>query len=390
MSAFSPAVVALAAAMFFRMFGVFVALPIIAPLARELPGNPAAWAIGVAVGAYGVTQALCQIPAGALADRIGRKPALAGALALFILGSIVCANANHITALILGRLLQGTGAVAAIAAAWVADLAPPEKRPQAMAAFGGAIGIAFVVSLFAAAPLAGITGTDGVFAVAAAAGILSLILVLPLPSPRIAEKASSIRGAFRSPQLKMCAFGGFVLHYAMAALFLQIPLALSETLPLPQHWKVYIPAFALSLIPAVPLLMKVGKKHSRAFPVAVALTAVGFVAALTGGANPWNAGFGMFLFFSGFVVLEAALPAAASALAPEGGRGAAMGFLMTCEFFGVFCGGAVSGILLHFAGPAAMAVVGAALFCAWLAALFLSRSRSHPTHSPTPPPPPPT
>ena len=367
MSAFSPPVVALAAAMFFRMFGVFAALPVVAAFAREMPGTQAAWAIGIAVGAYGITQALCQIPAGTLADRVGRKPALAAALALFILGSVLCAAANNILILILGRLLQGTGAVAAIAAAWIADLAPPEKRPQAMAAFGAAIGLAFVVSLFTAAPLSGAVGMDGVFIISAVAGILALLIILPLPSPVRMQSPQhiSFREAFRSGQLKMCALGAFVLHYAMAALFLQIPLALSATLPLPQHWKLYVPAFALSLIPAVPLLMKVGKKSARAFPVAIALAAVGFAAALAGGGEVWNVGFGMFLFFSGFVVLEAALPAAASVAAPENGRGAAIGLVMTCEFMGVFCGGAVSGLLLHFVGVGGMMLAGIVLFCIW-------------------------
>ena len=371
MPALIPPVVALAAAMFFRMFGVFVALPVVATFAQELPGNPAAWAIGVAVGAYGITQALCQIPAGALADRVGRKPALAGALVLFILGSVVCAAAQDVAVLVLGRLLQGTGAVAAVAAAWISDLAPPEKRPRAMATFGAAIGVAFVVSLFAAAPLAGAVGTAGVFAVAAAAGFVSLFLILPLPSPpRSAAPAAPLRRALASAELKMCAFGAFALHYAMAALFLQVPLALSESLPLPQHWKVYVPAFALSLVLAVPLLMKIGGARAAAFPASVALAAVGFACALFAGENALGVGFGLLLFFAGFVPLEAALPSSAASAAPDGGRGTALGFVMTCEFLGVFCGGVVSGILLHFFGVSAMAAAGGVLFCAWLALLF--------------------
>ena len=375
MSAIPSAVVALAAAMFFRMFGVFAALPVVAPLARELPGHPAAWAVGVAVGAYGITQALCQIPAGMLADRVGRKPALSIALILFILGSVVCAAADHIVVLILGRLLQGTGAVAAVVAAWISDLAPPEKRPQAMAVFGAAIGVAFVVSLFAAAPLAGIAGAGGVFAFAAAAGVVSLLLALPLPAPPSRPAPVSLRGALRSGRLKMCAVGAFTLHYGMAALFLQIPLALTDSLPLPQHWKVYVPAFALSLLPALPLLMKIGKNQSFAFPVAILLAAAGFVLAVAAGSDPRGVALAMTVFFAGFIALEAALPAAASACAPEGGRGAAMGLVMSCEFFGVFCGGAVSGILLHFIGPAAVAGAGGILFALWGAAWIFMEAR---------------
>ena len=363
-----PPVIALAAAMFFRMFGVFAALPVIAAFARGLPGGTqAAWAIGIAVGAYGITQALCQIPAGALADRIGRKPALAAALSLFILGCLLCAAANNILTLILGRLLQGTGAVAAIAAAWIADLAPPEKRPQAMAVFGAAIALAFVVSLFTAAPLSGAVGTNGIFTVSAAAGILALLIILPLPSPSQTRPLSKqpLTATLQSKQLRTCALGAFVLHYAMATLFLQIPLALSATLPLPQHWKIYIPAFALSLVPAVPLLMKAGKTPALVFPVSIVLAAAGYAASLAGGGDIWAVGFGMFLFFSGFIVLEAALPATASLAAPETARGAAIGLVMTCEFLGVFCGGAISGLLLHFLGVNAMTLAGIVLFCIW-------------------------
>ena len=369
MSAIPSAVVALAAAMFFRMFGVFAALPIVAPFAQELPGHPAAWAVGFAVGAYGITQALCQIPAGILADRIGRKPALAAALILFILGSILCAAAQHITILIAGRLLQGTGAVAAVVAAWISDLAPAEKRPQAMAIFGAAIGIAFVVSLFAAAPLAGIAGPNGVFAICAAAGILSLLLILPLPNPirptSTHDEPINLRRALQAPDLKACALGAFVLHYSMAAMFLQIPLALTDALPLPQHWKIYAPAFALALLPAIPMLKRVGKPESRVFPLAVLLAAVGFIAAVLAGSDIRLVIPALAVFFAGFIALEAALPARAAAAAPNNRRGAAIGLVMTAEFSGIFCGGALSGILLHFAAPPAVAIAAALLFLLW-------------------------
>ena len=372
-SHFAP-VVALAAAMFFRMVGVFVALPVVAPFARGLPGPDGAWAVGMAVGAYGITQAAMQIPVGALADRVGRKPALALALVVFIVGGIVCAFADHVSGLVAGRLLQGAGAAAAAVAAWVSDLAPPEQRPQAMAVFGGAIAAAFAVSLLVASPLAGLVGTDGVFVVAALAGAVSLGLILPLRSPpRPVGRAASLREALAGGTLKRCALGAFVLHYAMAALFLQTPLALSETIPLAAHWKVYAPAFGLSLLAAVPLLMSAGRRRRATTAIAAGLAAVGFAAAVLAGNDPWKIGGGLALFFGGLAALEAMLPAAAASGAPDGGRGTALGFLMTCEFLGVFCGGAVSGVLLDVAGEAGLATGGGILFLGWIVVLWRER-----------------
>ena len=359
----------LAGAMFFRMFGVFAALPVAAVFAARLPGGDAAWAVGIAVGGYGITQALMQIPSGMLADYCGRKTALIAMLLVFAAGGFVAAAADTVWMLAAGRLLQGGGAVAAITAAWLADTAAPERRAKAMLVYGAAIALAFVVSLLAAAPLSGALGLPGIFSLSGWLGVLSAAAVLCLPAPPRPAAAKTPKTIINR-EIKICAAGAFAAHYLLSALFLQVPQMLEDYLPLAQHWRIYAPAFLLSLPLSLPLIFR--EKRIPAPVFAMLLMAAGAAAALNGGGGG-QIGFGMLLFFAGFIVFEAVIPARASRAAPAQKRGAAMGFVMCMEFLGMFAGAVVSGILLDVAGPAAMVLAAALLIGGWFVIIGVAR-----------------
>ncbi len=352
------AVGVLAGAMLFRMFGVFVALPLAAVFAASLPGGDAAWAAELALGGYGITQAILQLPAGMLADRFGRKPVMIFMLLVFAAGGFVAAAAETVWQLAGGRLLQGGGAVAAVAAAWISDVTAPQRRARAMLVYGAAIALAFVASLFAAPPLAGAFGLPSVFELSGWLGILSAAAVAALPAPP--NSASTSRGGAMNRRIAAYAACAFIAHYALAAVFLQIPALLRRELPLGEHWLVYAPAFLLSLPVSLPLIF--AEKRIRAAAAAFALLAAGAALMLSDG-GIWRIGAGLGVFFAGFVVVEAVIPARASRAAPPQKRGAALGAVMGAEFFGMFCGATGSGALLDFAGT------GAAF---WTLILFLA------------------
>lgn len=341
------AVGVLAAAMFFRMFGVFVALPVAAVFAASLSGGNALWAVGIAVGGYGITQALLQIPAGMLADIFGRKPVLIVMLIIFAAGGFVAAAADSVWQLALGRLLQGGGAVAAVTAAWIADITAPERRAKAMLVYGAAIAFAFVSSLFAATPLAGAWGLSAVFWLSGWLGVLSAAAVLCLPSPPTLARTKT-GGAVLNRQIKILALIAFVAHYALSALFLQLPGLLEKQLPLAEHWQIYAPAFMASLTVALPLIFY----DKRAAAAALILLAAGVTMAFADG-DLWTIGGGLAAFFAGFITLEALIPARASRAVPPQKRGAALGIVMSMEFFGMFAGAAISGALSDMLGGGA-------------------------------------
>ena len=353
-------VAVLAGAMFFRMFGVFVALPIAAIFAASLSGGDKAWAVGLAVGSYGVTQAIMQIPTGVLADRWGRKPVLVGALLIFAMGGFVAAAADTVWLLMIGRLLQGGGAVASVTAAWIADVTAPSWRGRAMLGYGAAIALAFATSIILAAPLTVWAGLDGIFALAGGLGLVSAAAVLLLPSPP-QERCPPAAPLIINRDVALYAAGAFVAHYALSSLFLLLPPKLQNLLPLAEHWHLYAPAFLLSLLFGVPLVWK-EKRHTLIG--AGFLTAAGLGVALTSEAL-WSVGFGLFLFFAGFIALEALVPARTSKSVAANIRGAAMGVVMTAEFAGMFAGAAVSGILITIVGAGMAVAVAVLLIFIW-------------------------
>jgi len=346
------AVASLAAIYAVRLLGLFLLLPVLALHTGSLPGGTPLLA-GLAVGAYGLTQAVMQIPFGVWSDRIGRKPLIVVGLLLHVAGSALGAVAGSAAALVAARVVQGLGAVSGPVTAFLADLTRPESRTRAMFAIGISIGASFVLSLVAGPLLAAAIGVAGVFWLIGALGIVALGLVLfALPAER-PEVERVARGHWRQALTRRLApfyAGIFVLHLTLTAAFIAVPHVLRDLHGLDEsrHWMVYLGVFAASIALTLPLVVWSERIRSpgRAALVggaglAVALAALVFVH------GSFDALLGaLVLYFGAFNFLEARLPAALTEAAGESSRGAALGLFATSQFAGAFAGALMGGVLL--------------------------------------------
>jgi MFS family permease len=363
----------------FRMLGLFMVLPLLALYAADLQGSSPGL-IGLALGIYGLTQALLQVPLGWLSDKIGRKPVIIGGLLLFALGSALAAVADSLWGIVLGRALQGAGAIAATVMALVADLTSTEQRTKAMAVVGMSIGLSFAVALVLGPAIAAVGGLSAVFwmtAVLALGGIVIVVLLVPTPAvtgidhSEVGTKRDLFGPALRDPALARLNFGVFSLHFILMASFLVVPGALEQLAGVDraQHWQVYLPVLFLSIAGMVPML-SMAERGGR--PREMFLSGIGvlFVALCVLGTATGSLLLyvGLWLFFVGFNYLEATLPSLVSKTVFPGGKGTALGIYSTCQFLGAFAGGAGGGWVMQYFGQAYL--VG---LCALLAALwFLS------------------
>lgn len=358
-----------------RMLGLFIVLPVLALHAESLPGGRDPALIGIAIGAYGLAQALLQIPFGWASDRVGRKPAIAAGLAVFAAGSFVAAWAPTLAWLIAGRAIQGAGAVSAAVMALAADLTRDEVRTRTMAAIGITIGAAFAVSLVAGPVLAGMVGVPGVFVLTGALACTAIAVVLwgipQAPSTvHTADRAGFVR-ALADGQLLRLDLGVFVLHAVMSALFLQMPFALRDAgIPAERHWTVYLPVLVVAVAVVMPLFRAVDRPERSRI---VLLSAIGtlvvslVVLAFAGGSLTALVA-GLAVFFAAFTLLEAALPSMVTRFAPRAARGTAIGVYSGMQFLGMFVGAATAGVILKHAGATAVYLAGALLTLLWLAA----------------------
>lgn len=363
-----------------RMLGLFLLLPVLAVYARELPGSTPLL-VGLAVGAYGLSQALLQIPFGWWSDRLGRKRVITIGLLIFALGSVVAALGDHVVTVILGRFLQGAGAIAAAVLALTADLTREENRHKAMAVLGVAIGAVFMVSLAAGPALARVVGIKGLFWITAALAPVAIAVLwrfVPTPSRTVPHRdvqttAGHIRGVLKDPHLRRLDIGIFVLHAVLTALFVSVPVELADGLGIAvtEHWQIYLWVLACSLPVMIPLILLAGRRD-RVFmvtPLAVVLLLSAQVLLLFQ-SGYWGLVVALWLFFCGFNTLEALLPSLVSRLAPAAGKGTAMGVYNTWEFLGVFVGGAAGGWVFGAHGLAGVALMCAAGLAAWLLVLL--------------------
>ena len=372
------ATVSLALVFALRMFGMFSILPVLAIYAHGLPNGASQILVGVALGIDGLAQALLQIPFGLLSDRIGRKPVIYLGLALFALGSFIAAGAHDIHMIILGRLVQGTGAVAAAIIALTADLTREEHRSKSMAVIGISIGVTFGVSLVLGPALNRLIGVPGIFALT---GVLALCAIAAVryivPDPivsRIHADAETIPGQIRSvirnPELQRLNFGIFSLHAAMRAIFVVVPVALvsAGNLALDQHWRIYLPAMAASFVAVVPLILLAEKRHKMkpVFCAAVATLCASMLLMAVFIENFSGVVAALFLFFLAFNLLEATLPSLISKIAPAGSKGTALGVYNSFQFLGLFVGGVMGGLLAQHASSPAVFAFAAGLAAAWL------------------------
>ena len=359
------------------MLGLFLLLPVLALHARELPDYTPVL-LGFAMGAYGLTQALLQIPFGRWSDRFGRKPVIAVGLALFAAGSLIGALAQTVAMLAVARCVQGAGAVSAAVSALLADLTRPEVRTRAMAVIGASIGLSFVLALVLAPVLDAAIGVSGIFTlmlVMALSGLALLGFAVPGEPPRTGGNESrSLAGLLelaRRPALMPLYAGVFALHFIMTATFLSVPQALVTDLGIASagHWKVYLGVFIASLAGTIPLILATERTGRGPALFILAILAVAAAQALLGldHGHLWIVLGGLTLFFAGFNYLEARLPAQLTLAAPGHERGAALGIFATAQFFGAFLGGALGGVLLGRFGLAGVFWGSAVVALAWAA-----------------------
>ncbi len=371
-----------------RMLGLFLVLPVFALEAAKYPGGDDPARVGLAMGIYGLTQGLLQIPFGLASDWWGRKRVIVAGLLVFALGSFVAAWAADLNWLIAGRSLQGAGAISAAVTAMLADLTRDEVRTKAMALVGGSIALMFALSLVAAPLLASRIGLAGLFALTSSLALAAIAAVIWWVPPEPLKHANSPRGSvlevLRHPALLRLDFGVFVLHAVQLAMWLAIPaLLVASGLGAADHWQVYLPAVLASFVVLGSTLFPLEK---RGYLRAVFLAAIGliFVVQLgwlwvSGMAVPSLGLLGilLFLFFCGFNVLEASQPSLASRAAPAHSRGAALGVYNTLQSLGFFVGGAVGGWSIKNHGVQGLFMACSGLLLLWLAVTWKMTAPPH-------------
>jgi len=379
------ATISLAAVFAARLLGLFMIYPIFAHYAQYLRGATPQM-IGLALGAYGLAQGLLQIPLGLLSDRIGRKTVISAGLMVFGAGSVVAALATSIEGVLLGRILQGAGAVGSSILALVGDLTRDEVRTRAMAVVGITIGLSFGLAVMVGPPLAALVGLSGVFWVTAGFAVAGLGVTLGLVPTPVGSSgpaglaAPSFRKVLRNGELLRLDFAIFILHTILTASFLVIPRILSQTLHLSTagQWKFYLPVLVAAVVFMVPAII-VAETRGRMKEVFVAAI-LAIAASLLGlevlGGNAVAAAVALLLFFTGFNIMEAILPSLVTKFAPTEAKGAATGVYSSSQFLGIFVGGTGGGWMLATGGTTGILGFAVGLTMVWLVvALTMRRPR---------------
>lgn len=338
-----------------RMFGLFMVLPVLAIYGKDYQGASATL-VGIAIGAYGLTQAVLQLPFGVWSDRIGRKPVILVGLVLFTLGSALAASADDIWMLIMGRALQGAGAVASTLMALMTDLTREENRTKAMASIGASIGLSFTLAMVAGPILASWLGLSGLFYLTALMSVGAMILLytlVPTPTQQVRSRDArafvhQLKDVVMDKQLLRLSYGIFALHAVLVGTFVAIPVALLQAgMAQVDHWQVYLPVMLIAFICMVPFIIiaEKRKKMKEVLMLAVALLMLG-TAWMAFSLHSLSGLIGaLWLFFLAFNILEASLPSLISKFAPAGYKGSAMGLYSTSQFLGAFVGGLLGGFM---------------------------------------------
>ncbi|MBF7073682.1 MFS transporter [Glaciecola sp. MH2013] len=350
------AAITLALVYVLRMLGLFMVIPVLAIAAVEYP-DYSPLLVGLAIGGYGLTQAILQIPMGVLSDKWGRKPVIYLGLSFFIIGSVVAATADSMLMLTLGRVLQGAGAIAGAVMALASDVTRESQRAKVMAIIGVSIGFSFYLALLLGPAIAGSYGVQGIFWITAILTLCCLPLIhFGVKAPGRLEPAgdtlpqlSQLKSLFSHSSLWRLNISVLVVHLLITCFFVQVPgLLIAQEFQLGEHWKIYTPILIISVFILV-LLMRVGKHlpTSVSFLLSLGLMALAFALFLLPTLNWQIICVAGILFFAGFNYMEAHMPAMVSSIAPAGRKGSAMGIYASHQFFGAFAGGLLSGLLLQ-------------------------------------------
>ncbi len=370
--------VSLASIFALRMLGLFLVLPVFALEARKYPGGDDPALVGLAMGIYGLTQAFLQLPVGLASDRLGRKRVIIVGLLVFAAGSLWAALASDLTGLLLGRALQGAGAVSAAVTALLADQTREVVRTKAMALVGISIGLMFAIALVAAPPLAARIGLPGLFGLTCALALAGIALVIwvvpPEPARQHGPQRAPLSAVWRHADLLRLNAGVFVLHTVQMSMWVAVPAMLVQAgLDKSAHWQVYLPAVLLSVVAMGALFAMERRGRLRAALLAAIGLLLAVQLALAGlsasGAQPSLMALGglLFVFFCGFNALEATQPSLVSRMAPDHLRGAALGVYNTLQSLGLFAGGALGGVLAKWTGSAGLFAATTLLVALWLA-----------------------
>jgi MFS family permease len=366
-----------------RMLGLFLILPVFAIYASTLPGGGDHLRVGLALGIYGMSQAALQIPFGIASDRFGRKPVMMFGMVIFALGSFMAGTSHTLDGIIIGRAVQGAGAISAAISAMIADSTRVENRTKAMALVGISIGMSFIVSLVAGPLLYQVIGVPGMFVLT---GILALVAIAVIkwvvpdaPMTVHAEElgASAPHDSVFTAALLRLHFSIFVVNFTQVAMFVVVPLALVHDagIRVPHHWMVYLPVTVGSFILAVPgIIWAEGRGYMRAvFIASVALMVLTMLGFAFGYARPVPLITALFCFFVAFNVMSALIPSLVSRTAPPARKGLALGVYTTAQSLGLFAGGAIGGWIARSWSGEGVFLACAALSLVWLVVAWFIR-----------------
>ncbi|MCE2572288.1 MFS transporter [Motilimonas eburnea] len=359
-----------------RMLGLFMIMPVFAYYGQSLEGYSPLW-VGLAIGAYGLTQALFQIPMGILSDRIGRKPVIVMGLLIFALGSLIAAWSDSVYGVALGRAIQGLGAIASAILALAADTSREEQRSKVMATIGVSIGLAFAVAMVVGPIVTQFIGLAGLFYFTAVMALLGIVIVR-FSVPNVTHKAPPgdtvatprlLKSLLAKPELLRLDAGIFILHLTLTAMFVVLPLKLvAAGMLVEHHWMLYFPALILSFLFIVPMLIYGARKqkNKQLFIFSIMLMALSLLLLALQQSPLWLILLAVFLYFTAFNFLEASLPAFISMLAPAGAKGTAMGVYSTSQFLGAFLGGVLGGYAYNYFGDQGLFILIAGLMLCWM------------------------
>ncbi|MBW7982084.1 MFS transporter [Enterobacillus tribolii] len=358
-----------------RMLGMFMVLPVLTTYGMSLAGATETL-IGLAIGIYGLTQAVFQIPFGLVSDRIGRKPLIVGGLLIFAIGSAIAAMTHSIWGVILGRALQGSGAIAAAVMALLSDLTREQNRTKAMAFIGVSFGITFAIAMVAGPVITQAIGLSGLFwmiAALALAGIVLTLFLVPVPKHHVLNRDSGIvKGSFRkvlaNSRLLKLNFGILCVHTLLMSSFVALPPLMEQAgLARSDQWKVYLVTMLISFISVVPFIIYAEKQRrmKRVFQICVLLMLIAEIMLWFAGFHLWGIIAGVQVFFIAFNVMEALLPSLISKESPAGYKGTAMGVYSTSQFLGVALGGSLGGFFYSHGGAAIVFISCGVLALIW-------------------------